>query len=186
MNQFKSYLLLLLVVGCAHGKMGNIAKPLSGGSLSNAESISVTTVSASDALFSGDKSGDPARVAQSRAEIEDKFSKMIVEALRKKGYTADLANKSGKKNKLTLSGKVSQVKNGSSAARMLVGMGAGSAKMFTNFKLTNSKTNEVISGFEIIATSGGRGGVFAAGRFMSAHLTDGSNKVAEYFVGKKK
>ena len=65
-------------------------------------------------------------------------------------------------------------------------MGAGSSNIFTDFVLENRSTGKVLSRFEIIATSGGRGGMMAAGSFMKEHLDDGSRKAADYINGDAK
>lgn len=179
------YLIFALALGaCAHGKMGAIEQPLESGVLSKSTPIAVEKISANDAAFSGDKSADVTRVNQEKREIEDRFAQMVVSQLVKRGYKASVSEgpvKSG----VVLSGKVTKIEHGSAAARIFVGMGAGSANMFTNFKLEDRTTGKVLSKFQVIATSGGRAGLMAAGSFMEAHLEDGSTKTAQYLNGEK-
>ncbi len=179
------YLLLSLALGaCAHGKMGAIEQPLAAGVITKNTPIAVETVSANDAAFSGDKSGDVTRVNQEKREIESRFAQMIVSQLVKRGYKASVSEGTAKSG-VVLSGKVTKIEHGSAAARIMVGMGAGSANMFTNFKLEDRTAGKMLSKFQVIATSGGRGGFMAAGSFMEAHLEDGSTKTAQYLTGEK-
>ncbi len=54
--------------------------------------------------------------------------------------------------------------------------------MFTDFQLKDATTGKILSKFEIIATSGGNGGLQSAGGYIKAHLIDGSEKTAEYIA----
>ncbi len=175
----------LFLAACAHGKMGKVEQALQTGAVTKTTPIYVEKVSTTEAKFSGDKSGDAARVASEKASIENAYNMRIVDALKAKGFNASVANGPVTKG-LVLSGKVTKVEHGSAAARIMVGMGAGSANMFTDFKLEDRTTKKVLSKFEVIATSGGTGGLQAAGSYLDAHLQDGSKKVAEYISGEKK
>ena len=178
--RFTKYVLTALVLaGCAHGKMGHIEQPLEKNSVSKNETIYVTPIKADSAVISGDKAGDTNRTESIKAEIHNRFAREVADQLRKKGFKAQ-AVESAPANGMVLSGKVSKIENGSAAARIMVGMGAGSANMFTDFKLTNAKSQKVLGKFEIIATSGGNGGFQAAGSYLNAHIIDGAEKAAAY------
>lgn len=186
MKAIQWFLISLALAACAHGKMGTIAQPLAKDAITKTTPIFVETVSTTEAKFTGDKATETARVNQEKSEIEARYSAMIVEQLRKKGFNATVA-KGPVKTGVVLTGNVTLVQHGSAAARIFAGgMGAGSANMFTNFKLEDKTDGKVLSKFEVIATSGGRGGLAAAGSFLDAHLADGSQKVAQYIAGEAK
>ncbi|MEZ4815350.1 MAG: DUF4410 domain-containing protein [Bdellovibrionota bacterium] len=180
---FKSVLLCLALGACAHGKMGVVDQDLSAGAIPAGATISIEPVSAADAKFSGDKSGVAQRVNDEKIEIKDRYNRMIAEQLKKKGFNAQ-ATLVPAKSGLALKGKVSKFEHGSAAARILVGMGAGSSDLYTDFELVDVDSQKRLAKFEIIATSGGSGGMQAAGSYMSAHLENGSEKVAEYLTQK--
>jgi hypothetical protein len=168
-----------LLAACAHGKMGDISQPLNQGSIDKKTPIYVEAVSADDARFSGDKSGDVTRVAEEKSTIAGEFNRRIAEALRKRGYNAKAVNQPAKSG-LVLTGKVTKVEHGSAAARILVGMGSGAANMFTDFKLEDRTAAKTLGEFQVIATSGGEGGLNASGSYVETHLNDGAKKTAEY------
>jgi hypothetical protein len=187
MNRLYWIVIASLTMSCAHGKMGQVDQELATGSVSKTALISVETISAREARFSGDKSGEEKRVNEEKAAIENSYSQRVADALRKKGYNAKAV--SGAAHGLVLSGKVTRFEHGSAAARIMVGMGAGSSNIFTDFKLEDRDKAKTLSKFEVIATSGGRGGLAAAGSFMDSHMEDGAEKAADYIdkanLGKK-
>lgn len=176
--------LAVYAAACAHGKMGQVSQPLDRSQVTKSTPIFVEPVSAQEATFSGDKAAEPGRVADEKRAIRDLYSKRIAEELRKRGYAAEAVD-APVKSGIVITGKVSRVEHGSAAARMLVGMGSGSANLYTNFRVEDRAQAKVLSRFEVIATSGGRGGLTAAGSFLDGHLTDGAEKVAEYIDGAK-
>ena len=166
----------VLMVGCAHGKMGRVDEPLKTGAFDKTTVIYVTPVDAHDTIFSGDKSADAKTTDMLRARIHNEFDQRIVEALTKRGYAARVANDKVR-NGLELVGHTTRIENGSAAARYFVGMGAGSANMFTTFSIIDTTKGNTVAKFEVIGTSGGSSGL---GSFMDNHLNDSSKKVAEY------
>jgi Domain of unknown function (DUF4410) len=168
-----------LLVGCAHGKMGMVEHQLAHGALQKGETIYVEPISADAAAFSGDKAGDAQRVGEEKALIKSRFARQIADELRKKGFAAQAVTERPKSG-VVLSGHVTRFEHGSAAARILVGMGAGSSNLYTDFELANVATKQVLSKFEVIATSGGNGGLQSAGGYIDAHLNDGAEKTAEY------
>jgi hypothetical protein len=171
----------VFMAGCAHGKMGTIDKGLAKASIPPEAKIFVEPITAETADFSGDKAGNESRVGEEKSEIKNRFARLVADELRKKGMNATVVN-APVQSGLVLQGHVTRFEHGSAAARILVGMGAGSSNMYTDFELTNAATKEVLSKFEIIATSGGSGGLQAAGGYIGAHLTDGAEKAADYIA----
>jgi hypothetical protein len=85
---------------------------------------------------------------------------------------------------LALSGEVTGYDPGDAASRALVGFGAGSSNMRTSFTLENYYDGNTVTQFEVIATSGGNGGLQSIGSYLETHLKDGANKAADYLAGK--
>lgn len=172
---------VLSFASCARGKLGVVEQELDRTAVSKTTPIYVESVSARDTVFTGDKSNDMGKVSGEKAEIEARYSLLIVGALKKRGYNAQLAKAPVKKG-VVIGGNVTKFAHGSGAARYFVGMGAGSSNMFTNFTIEDRSFSKVLSKFEVIATSGARSDVSG---FIDAHLSDGASKVADYIEGKK-
>lgn len=177
----KWLLSIVFLVGCAHGKMGVVDQELSKGSISPETTIYVEPISTEGTKFSGDKSAKQDKVAAEKAEIQQRFHRDLAEQLKKHGFKAQAVKESAKSG-LVLSGQVTRFEHGSAAARIFVGMGAGSSNLYTDFKLEDRTKNKVLSKFEIIATSGGNSGLQSAGGYIKAHIIDGAEKAAEYLA----
>lgn len=171
-----SLLALGMLIGCAHGKIEHVGQALEKGTITKDTQIYVEPISAKDATFSGDKSAESQKTGSAKNEIEENFNTKIALALTKLGYKAT-AVEAGKKDGIIITGKVAKVENGSAAARFFVGMGAGSANMYTNFTIVDRKKAKTLSTFEVVATSGGESNM---GSYMEKHLLDGASKVAEF------
>jgi hypothetical protein len=171
--------LLLVLGGCAHGKMGQVDQPLDDGAITKTTPIFVESVNAANASFSGDKSADIKRTTEEKDEIHDVYNQKIAEALRAKGYNAKYVTEPAKSG-IVITGDVTKIEHGSGAARFFVGMGAGSANMYTNFKIEDRSATKTLSKFQIIATSGGSSSTTS---FLDTHMADGAKKVAEFVAG---
>ena len=179
MKWFASLLCVSVLVGCAHGKMGTVDMALSKGAISKKTPIFIEPIDAKTMHVSGDKAADTVRISQERTEIESRYHRMIGDALKKRGY--DAHSTTGRKDSgIVLFGKITRFEHGSGAARALVGMGAGSSNLFTDLVLEDRSKKQVLARFEVIGTSGGRGGLGATGGFLKAHLEDGSEQTAKY------
>lgn len=168
-------------VGCAKGKMGKIDQEIDRSAVTKTVPIYVESISTKDTMFSGDKAGDLQRVKEEKTAIESRYHAMIVEALKKRGYNAQIA-KGKEKAGLIVSGHIFKFEHGSAAARGFVGMGAGSSNLIGDFKVEDKAAGKTLSKFQVIGTSGGNSNM---GSFLEAHLKDGSDKVAEYITGVK-
>lgn len=178
MHKMKWLPFALIMMACAHGKLGTVSKKLDKGSIKSDQTIYVLPVNVESAHFSGDKSADQVRVGEIKATLHARYGREIAEQLRHKGFRAEAVDKAPRSG-VVLSGKVTRVENGSAAARIFVGMGAGSANLYTDFQLL-LPNGEILSEFEIIATSGGNGGLQASGSYLKAHIQDGAEKTAQY------
>lgn len=167
---------VILLWGCAGAKIKNENVKLEAGALTKTDKIFVETISADHATFTGDKAEDSKRIAEEKTLIKELFAPEIIAQLKKKGFQASRPEK-GQKG-ITLTGNISLFEHGSAASRMFVGMGAGSSNLHMNVKL--QKEGKTISDFDVIATSGGRGGLSAVSSFLKAHIEDGAEKTAEY------
>ncbi len=171
--------MVLVLGGCAHGKMGQIDQPLDRAAFDKSTPIFVESVDATNASFSGDKAGDIKRTTEEKDTIHDLYNQKIAEALRAKGYNAKYVTAPVKEG-IVISGDVTKIEHGSGAARYFVGMGAGSANLYTNFKIEDRAAAKTLSKFQIIATSGGSSKTTS---FLDTHMEDGAKKVAEYVAG---
>ena len=176
--------LCLFAMGCATGKMGKITKELDRTQVTKETLIAVLPVTTNNITFDGDKAHETQRTTEEKQRISENFHKIIVSELRRRGFNP-MVGDTKKKGAVILKGNVKFFDHGSAAARAMVGMGAGSSNMFTDFELIRRDDNTTLTKFEIIATSGGRGGFSAMGSFMDAHLLDGAEKAAEYITGIK-
>ncbi len=172
--------LLLVLVGCAHGKMGRIEMPLDPEALPKRTLIRVRPVDPNGMVVTGDHADDQAKIAAEKDTIRAEFHRKIVDALKARGFLAEAAPADAKQPGTYLSGKVTRFEHGSGAARFWVGMGSGSSNLFTDFTLEDAAAAKVLSKFEVIGTSGGRGGWTALSSFLEAHLDDGALKVSQY------
>lgn len=171
----------LILVGCAHGKMGVVEQPLTKGTIPTSAVIYVLPISAQGAKFSGDHASKTEKVNAEKEEILQEFNKALVAQLKRHGFKSKAVNEKPKSG-IVLSGNVTRFEHGSAAARIFVGMGAGSSNLYTDFKLTDSTNEKVLSIFEIIATSGGNSGLQSAGGYIKAHINDGAERAAEYIA----
>lgn len=182
MQSIKFYLKLTLVLplllACAGAKIKNETVSLKSGAITKSDTFLVRTVGADNAQFSGENC-EPDRVSQEKTIIKQRLAEKIVEALTKKGFKAKLHSGSSDTNAVTLQGDVTAFDHGNSASRTFIGFGAGSSNMSVNLKAF--KGRESLAEFQVIATSGGRGGLTAIGSFLNAHIGDAAEKTAEYF-----
>ncbi|MBA2403946.1 MAG: DUF4410 domain-containing protein [Bdellovibrionales bacterium] len=185
MNNIMFVLFTTVLFSCAHGKMGIVSQPLEKDTISKTVPMYVEVISTNEMHVTGDKANDTTRINDEKQIIATRYNAMIADALRKKGYNAQ-AVKDPQNKGIVISGKVSRFDHGSGAARFWVGMGAGSSDMFTDLLIEDRTKKVTLSKFEVIATSGGRGGLGATGSFMDEHLLDGSEKAAAYISGEEK
>ncbi len=177
---------IFILLGCARAQIKNEILAYKAGTITKSDVILVKPISADSAIFTGDKSEEKKRVEDERKIIKESLSTMIVEQLNKAGFSAKVYTPSEKilDNTYLLEGKVTRFEHGSGAARMLVGMGAGSSNMYIPVKVFNAKSKKSVAEFEVVATSGGRGGLISMGSFLDAHMADASEKIAQY-LGEK-
>lgn len=180
-HHFLTAIFALSLVACAGAKVKNERVMLQKGAFSKADVLLVKDVSADNAVFSGDKAGDTQRVNEEKHTVKSQFANQLIVWLKKKGFNAKPYAKGGSGK--ILEGVVTKFDHGSAAGRAFIGMGAGSSNMVIAFKLMSEK-NAPLADFDVVATSGGRGGVFSMGSFMEAHLSDGAEQTAEYLSKK--
>lgn len=175
----------LTTLSCARGKMGYVDKHLAAGDIPKGTQIYVEAIKADKVIFTGDKADDQQRLKEERQIIESRYHRLIASQLQKKGFKATAVD-SVQRTGVVISGSVSRFQHGSGAARFLVGMGAGSSNMYTDFVIEDRTKKTQLSKFEVIATSGGRSGLESMGGFLDAHLEDGAEKVSEFINGETK
>jgi len=176
--------LVVAITGCARAKIKNETVSLQPGTVTKSTLILVKRISADDAVFTGDKADDTKRINDEKKIIKTTLTEDVVGQMKKRGLNAQVYNDKAPKGAVVIEGTVVRFEHGSGAARALVGMGAGSSNMVTRVKA--HKDNETVSEFEVIATSGGRGGLNSMSSFLEAHLIDASEKIAEYVAERAK
>jgi Domain of unknown function (DUF4410) len=170
--------------GCAHGKVEKVEKDLDRSLINKTTPILVEQINTKQAAFEGYDEKDGDKKSSDLKQIENNFANEIVKELRAEGYNANIAPVMSKTG-IVISGNVTMVDRGSAAKRIWVGMGAGASNLKTEFTIEDRSKKQVLSKFVINATSGGRGGLSASGSFIDEHITDGSEKVTEFILGKK-
>jgi hypothetical protein len=171
-----------LLVSCANGKLGRVEQPLEKDSLSKSEVIYIEPISAMETTFSGDKSTEEERLTEERKKIESTYDRQIADALIAKGFNVKVGKAPTKSGKV-IAGKVTRFDHGSASGRFWMGaFGVGASKLYTDVKIHDNSTGKTLALFEVIATSGGRGGIIALGSFIDSHLNDGSKKIAQYIT----
>jgi len=187
MKMIRVVLLSLLGIGCGGASLSNVRMDLAPGRLPRATMLFVPQADSSATVFKGDGSDEPKAVATARQTLRDALASQVVTALREAGFQANpppgtaggLATEP-----VTVWMVVRECNWGSSAARALVGFGAGAAYLLTDVKLV--KGNALIADFTVDANSGGRAGLHAVGDFMPQFMQQTAGLVAEYLTNRMK
>ncbi len=166
----------LLMLGCARGQIKNERVIPQAGNFTKSEVILVKPTVTDQMKVTGDKANETSRVNEEKTIIHDRLAEQLIGDLVKKGFKAKryVAGDKG----LVLETTAFLFEHGSGAARALVGMGAGSSNLHVLVKLHHGA--DTLADFDVIATSGGRGGLISMSTFIHAHLTDASEKTVEY------
>lgn len=176
MRNFLTLVTALALTGCAGAKIKQERVPLRPGGIAKGETIFVKEISADNATFTGDKSEDDKRVSDEKKIIKHGLASEIIIQLNKRGFVGKPYAPGAKG--VVLDGVVTLFEHGSGAARAWVGMGAGSSNMHVDVKLHRGA--ETLADLEVIATSGGRGGLTAMASFLHAHMQDAAAKTVKY------
>lgn len=184
MNKIVLLAIAAFMVGCAHGKLGKVDKELDRSVITKTTPIFVEPISTKQAAFEGYDENDGDKKSSDLRKIESGYASEIARALREEGYNANAVSTTAKTG-IVITGNVTMIDRGSAAKRAWIGMGAGASNLETDFTIEDRSQRKTLSKFEIKATSGGRGGLSAAGSFVDEHISDGGEKVADYITGKK-
>ena len=116
-------------------------------------------------------------MSEEKRVLRVQFANRLIIELKKRGFDARLYGKaSGGK---ILVGKVLEFDHGSAALRGFIKQGFGASSMLVTFKVLSEK-NAPLADFDVLASSGGKGGVFNMGSFMEDHIADASVQTAKY------
>ena len=174
--------LAVAVAGCASGRVVAVVKPLPPGTVSKATELLVKPFAIEKAVFSGDNADIPAVVERQKKRIPAELVQTLVTTLLRSGYrarryTAD----AGTAGAVVIDGSFTHVNHGSGAARAWVGLGAGAAWMLSDVKLYRAdKPAETLAEFKVESSSGGRGGLLAAGDFTTTNLVDLARSIVKF------
>ncbi|WPX97232.1 DUF4410 domain-containing protein [Candidatus Bandiella euplotis] len=87
---------------------------------------------------------------------------------------------------LLIDGEIIKCDEGNAAARMLIGLGAGSSYFDANVFFKDSKTKEVLGEIKVSQMSWALGGALAAGQDVLSYMKAASSKIARELASAKK
>ena len=174
----------VVLTGCAGGKIAQVKVALPPNTITKTDTIYVKDFDSSKTVFKGEYKD---QAATERQRIPRIASEAVVDYLTAKGYTAKLHTPDVSGDKLVVDGAITLVDGGSAAARFMVGMGAGSAKIKASVKVYRASAPSVLlADFEALGTSGGQGGVSGFQDWRRKNAQDLGTKVAKYLIAGKK
>ena len=175
-------LLALAATGCARGRVVAILKPLPPGTVSKSTELLVKPFTIEKAVFTGDNAEIPAIVEKQKKRIPPELVQTLVTTLLKSGYRArPYTAGAGVAGAVLIDGTFTHVNHGSGAARAWWGFGAGAAWMLSEVKLCKAdKPAETLAEFKVESSSGGRGGLLAAGDFTTTNLIDLARSIVKF------
>ncbi len=175
----------VVVTGCATGKVEQVKVGLAPNSITKGDAIYVKDFDASKAVFKGEYSDVPDKVATQRARIPLIMAEATISEFLKKGYTAKKYTADAPTNAVVVEGEVTLVDAGSGAARFWVGMGAGASTVRANIKVyRGSDAAKPLTELQMAGTSGGAGGFSGYSDWIAANARDLAIKLVKYMTAK--
>jgi hypothetical protein len=174
-----------VLTGCATGKIEKVDVPLAKDQISKSDPIYIKDFDCSKAVFKGENSDKPDKVAEQRARIPTIISAETIKDLAKDGYTAKNYSAAAPTNAVIVEGEVVLVDAGSGAARFWVGMGAGNSVVKANVKIyRGSDASKPLAELQMSGTSGGAGGFSGYSDWTAKNCVDLAMKLSKYLMGK--
>ena len=125
---------------------------------------------------------DPAIISEGK-----KFADIIAKDIKAKNEFAKVErNINSTDNAILIDGKITQHSEGNTAARMLLGFGAGSSHFDAAVYIKDNKTKNTLGNIDVDKTSWALGGAIAASQDVNSHMNDASAKIANELVLAKK
>ena len=174
-----------VLAGCATGKIEQVNVGLAPNSITQSDPIYVKEFDASKAVFKGEYSDVPDKVAAQRARIPLIMSGATIGEFVKKGYTAKQYSPDAPGSAVIVEGEVTLVDAGSGAARFWVGMGAGNSTVRANIKVYRaSDPAKPLADLQMAGTSGAAGGFSGYADWIGVNAKDLATKLVKYLTAK--
>lgn len=87
---------------------------------------------------------------------------------------------------LLIDGKITEYQEGSAAARMLIGLGAGSSHFDAKVNIKDNKTKKNLGEIDVNKMSWALGGAIAASQDVKSHMNSAASKIANELASAKK
>jgi hypothetical protein len=125
---------------------------------------------------------DPAEAARARAQLEAatrKFNTQVTEEIRLSGAFAEvIRGETAVPDSIVIDGVITRAVEGSKAARLWVGFGAGNAYFDATLQVRDGSTGELLATLVVDRNSWGGGGLLAAEQTMDSFMLEAAKKVA--------
>ena len=176
-----------VLTGCATSKVEQVKATSDSVQFTKADSIYVKDFDATNAIFKGEYSSVPEKVAVNRLLVQQIISMETINRLIENGYTAHPYSADAPSNTVIVEGKVTLVDSGSAATRFWVGFSAGASTVQANVKIYRaSEPDKILTDLQIVGSSGGRGGISGGYKdWVEANSKDLGIKLGDYIMGKK-
>jgi len=172
---------------CATSKVEEVKATSDNVQFTKTDLIYVKDFDATNAIFKGEYSNVPEKVAVNRLLVQQIISMETINRLAENGYTAQRYSADAPSNAIIVEGKVTLVDSGSAATRFWVGFSAGASTVQANVKIYRaSELNKTLTDLDMVGSSGGRGGLSGGYKdWIEANSKDLGIKLADYIMGKK-
>jgi hypothetical protein len=133
---------------------------------------------------------DPAEADRARAQLEAttrKFNTLVFEEIRLSGAFAEVVRgETTVPESMVIDGVITRAVEGSKAARLWVGFGAGNAYFDAILKVRDGTTGELLATLIVDRNSWGGGGLLAAEQTLDSFMLEAAKEVANDFAVAKR
>ena len=171
---------LLGIFGCGGGSVSYVAKDPSRSVLPRPNLFLVKDFEIKDAIFKGNNIDDTAFISAQRRRIPKELKNNILGQFAQRNLTAQAYSKDAVNtpDALVVDGSITEVNNGSGAARFWIGFGAGKAKIKAKVKVFNTRDPNIMLA-EFGADSSSQGSI-NPGDITSSNLSYLAKTIVEY------
>ncbi len=130
---------------------------------------------------------NPQEKAQDLKRVTHEFPDLIASETRKTGAFQQVTREgAADATSLVIDGEITRYERGSAAARLWVGMGAGSSYLDALIQFREGGTGNLLATMDVNKNSWGGGGALAAGQTADSFMEEAAKKVAEELQKAKK
>jgi hypothetical protein len=173
---------VFLLAGCPHATITQVSKELPSAAITNSNLVLIKKFKIDDAIFTGDGADDPKVVDDQKKKIPSWLTEELIKQFAEAKIDAKPYSKEDTKSEaLVIDGIITHVNNGSGAARVWWGFGAGAAgiKARVNIYKADSPDNS-LAAFNLESTSGGAGGSFGFADYSWRNTKNLATQIVEY------